>query len=49
MAHEGGYYRLLLLNLFMFFMRWLVLGANFLLMFRLKAWVLLVPAVGFSF
>ncbi len=34
MAHEGGYYRFFAyLNLFMFFMLILVLGANFLLMF----------------
>ncbi len=34
MAHEGGYYRFFAyLNLFMFFMLVLVLGANFLLMF----------------
>jgi len=34
MAHEGGYYRFFaFLNLFMFFMLLLVMGANFLLMF----------------
>src|SRR3981189_917911 len=34
MAHEGGYYRFFAyLNLFMFFMLVLVLGANFLLLF----------------
>ena len=34
MAHEGGYYRFFAyLNLFMFFMLMLVLGANFLLLF----------------
>src|SRR5580700_858180 len=34
MAHEGGYYRFFsYLNLFMFFMLVLVLGANFLLLF----------------
>ena len=34
MAHEGGYYRFFAyLNLFMFFMLILVLGANFLLLF----------------
>ena len=34
MAHEGGYYRFFAyLNLFMFFMLTLVLGANFLLLF----------------
>ncbi|MCL5746089.1 MAG: NADH-quinone oxidoreductase subunit L, partial [Acidobacteria bacterium] len=34
MAHEGGYYRFFAyLNLFMFFMLMLVLGANFLVMF----------------
>jgi len=34
MAHEGGYYRFFAyMNLFMFFMLTLVLGANFLLMF----------------
>ena len=34
MAHEGGYYRFFsYMNLFMFFMLVLVLGANFLLMF----------------
>ena len=35
MAHEGGYYRFFAyLNLFMFFMLMLVLGANFLLLVR---------------